>query len=161
MNKFTPLVKGIITGILMVCISLLVHYTNVPADSGLHYSIYIIFAAGIMWTLISFSRSASFTGAFADLFGQGFRCFIVATLMMVAFTAIFSMLHPEFALESAQYYREDLVKKGDKTPAEIDELVARAKKQYTTGIVYLTVFGYLITGAIITAAGSAFLMRRK
>ncbi|HZI52307.1 MAG TPA: DUF4199 domain-containing protein [Chitinophagaceae bacterium] len=161
MNQFTPLIKGIITGILMVCISLLVYYTNVPSDSGLHYSIYIIFAAGIMWTLFSFSRSDTFTGAFADLFGQGFRCFIVATLIMVAFTAIFSMLHPEFAVEAAQYYREDLVKKGDKTPAEIDKLVAASKKQYTTGIVYLTVFGYLITGAIITAAGSAFLMRRK
>ena len=46
-------------------------------------------------------------------------------------------------------------------PAEIDKLVAEAKKQYTTGIVYFTIFGYLITGTIITAAGSAFLMRRK
>jgi len=161
MNKFTPLVKGIITGILMVCISLLVYYTNLPADSGLHYSIYIIFAAGIMWTLISFSRSASFTGAFVDLFGQGFRCFIVATLIMVAFTAIFSMLHPEFAVEAAENYREELVKKGYKTPAEIDKLVAQGKKRYTTGIIYLAVFGYLITGAVLTAAGSAFLMRRK
>jgi hypothetical protein len=42
-----------------------------------------------------------------------------------------------------------------------DRQQRQAKKQYTTGIVYLTVFGYLITGAIITAAGSAFLMRRK
>src|SRR5688572_3577599 len=102
MNQFTPLIKGIITGILMVCISLLVYYTNVPSDSGLHYSIYIIFAAGIMWTLFSFSRSDTFTGAFADLFGQGFRCFIVAILIMVAFTAIFNFLHPEFAVEEAE-----------------------------------------------------------
>src|SRR5688572_18301381 len=138
MNKFTPLVKGIITGILMVITSLLVYYTKLPADSGLHFSIYLIFAAGIIWTLITYSRSVSFTGAFADLFGQGFRCFIVATLVMVAFTAIFNIMHPEFAVESAQYYREDLIKKGDKTPAEIDNLVAKAKKQYTTAIVYLT-----------------------
>ena len=161
MTRITPLVKGIITGILMAVISFLVYFTNLPPGSGLHYSIYIIFAAGIIWTLISYSRSASFTGAFADLFGQGFRCFIVATLVMVAFTAIFNIMHPEFAEEAAQYYRADLVKQRNKTPAQIDELVARAKKQYTTGIIYLTVFGYLITGAIVTAAGSAFLMRRK
>lgn len=161
MNKLTPFVKGIITGILMAVISFLVYYMNLPVGSALHYSIYIIFAAGIIWTLISYSRSDSFTGAFANLFGQGFRCFIVAILVMVAFTAIFNLMHPEFAAEAAQYYREDLVKKGDKTPSEIDKLVAQAKKQYTTGIIYLTVFGYLITGAIITAVGSAFLMRRK
>ena len=161
MNKLTPLAKGIFTGILMAVTSFLAYYTNLPPGSAFHYSIYIIFAAGIIWTLISYSRSASFTGAFADLFGQGFRCFIVAALVMVAFTAIFNMMHPEFASEAAQYYREDLVKQRDKTPAQIDELVAQAKKRYTTGIIYLTVFGYLITGAIITAVGSAFLMRRK
>ena len=161
MTKISPLLKGIITGILMAGISFLVYYTKVPSDSGLHYSIYIIFAAGIAWALIGHSSSASFTGAFADLFGQGFRCFIVATLVMVAFTAIFNLMHPEFAEEAAEYYREDLVKQRNKTPAQIDELVAKAKKQYTTGIIYLTVFGYLITGALITAVGSAFLMRRK
>ncbi len=161
MNKLTPLVKGIITGVLMSVSSFLAWYTKVPVGSILHYLIYIIFAAGIIWTLISYSRSDSFTAAFADLFGQGFRCFIVATLMMVAFTAIFNMMHPEFATESAEYYREELVKQRDKTPDQIDKLVAKAKKQYTTGIIYLTVFGYLITGAIVTAVGSAFLMRRK
>jgi hypothetical protein len=159
MNKLTPLVKGIITGILMVIIRLFVYYKIIP--EGFYYLIYIVFAVGIVWTLISFSRSPSFTGAMADLFGQGFRCFVVATLIMVAFTAIFNILHPEFATEAAEYGREELVKKGGKTPAEIDNLVDQVKKRYTTVEIYLTVFGYLITGAIITAAGSAFLMRRK
>ena len=161
MNKLTPLAKGIITGTLMAITSFLAWYTKLPVDSALHYTIYIIFAAGIIWTLITYSHSYSFTGTFADLFSQGFRCFIVATLVMVAFTAIFNIMHPEFATDAAQYYREELVKQRDKTPVQIDELVTQAKKRYTTGIIYLTVFGYLITGAIITAVGSAILMRRK
>ncbi|MGK2862331.1 MAG: DUF4199 family protein, partial [Chitinophagaceae bacterium] len=111
--------------------------------------------------LISYSRSPSFTGKFTDLFGQGFRCFIVVTLIMVSFTAIFSMMHPEFAEDSARYYKEDLLKEGNKLPAEIDEIIARVKKQYTTSLVSLTIFGYLILGTAITAAGSALLMRRK
>jgi hypothetical protein len=161
MNKITPLVKGIITGALMVITTLSLYYAKLPAGSMLHYAIYILYAAGITWTLISYSKSPSYTGKFADLFGQGFRCFIVVVLIMVAFTAIFSIMHPEFAEEAAQYAKEDLVKKGGKTPAEIDELVAGTKKGYTTAIVYLTVFGYLITGGIVTAIGSALLMRRK
>ena len=64
-------------------------------------------------------------------------------------------------ISPASNYREELVKQRDKTPVQIDELVAQAKKRYTTGIIYLTVFGYLITGAVITAVGSAILMRRK
>ncbi len=161
MNKLTSLIKGIITGVVLVIVSLSLYYSKLPVESKLHYSIYILYAIGIVWTLISYSRSATFTGKFADLFGQGFKCFIVVAFIMVAFTAIFSMLHPEFAEDSARYYKEDLVKEGNKTPLEIDEIVAKVKKQYTTSLVSLTIFGYLIFGTIITAAGSALLMRRK
>ena len=161
MNKITPLIKGITTGVVLVIVSLSLFYSKLAVESKLHYSIYILYAIGIIWTLISYSRSASFTGKFADLFGQGFKCFIVVAFIMVAFTAIFSMLHPEFAEDSARYYKEDLLKAKNKTPLEIDEIVAKVKKQYTTSLVSLTIFGYLITGTIITAAGSALLMRRK
>ena len=162
MKKITPLIKGIITGAVMIIVSLILYYSKIPVESNLHYTIYILYAAGIAWALISYSRSASYTGKFADIFGQGFRCFIVVALMMVAFTAIFSMQHPEFAEEAANYYKEDLIKEKNKTPEEIEQLVTAAKKQYTTGLVSLTIFGYLITGAVITAAGSAvLLMRRK
>lgn len=161
MNKLTPLVKGIITGVAMVIAALILYYSKLPADSIWHYLVRALFAVGIVWTLISYSRSSAFRGGFAELFGQGFRCFIVAILIIVAFTAIFSIMHPEFAEEAAQYYREDLIKKGGNTPAEIDDLVAKVKKGYTTSIIYLTVFGYLITGAVICASGSALLMRRK
>jgi len=161
MKKLTPLIKGIITGVVMVIVTLALYYSKLPAESNLHYIIYILYAMGIAWALISYSRSASYTGKFADIFGQGFRCFIVVTLIMVAFTAIFSMQHPEFAEKAAAYYKEGLIKERNKTPAEIEKLVADARKQYTTGLVSLTIFGYLITGAVITAAGSAFLLMRR
>jgi len=161
MNKLTPLFKGIIIGIAKVILFLGLYYSNLPPDSKLQYSIHILYAIGIIWALISYSRSASFTGKFADLFGQGFRCFIVVTLIMAAFTAIFYMLNPQIADDAARFYREDLVKEGNKTPSEIEELVTTVKKQYTTSRVSLTIFGYLITGTLITAAGSALLMRRN
>jgi hypothetical protein len=161
MNKLRPLVKGIITGILMVISSMVLYYSKTPPGSAVHYIIYLLYAAGIIWTLVDYSRTAGFTGKFSDMFGQGFRCFIVVILIVVAFTAIFSMMHPEFAEEAARQYRADLVKKGDKLPADIDKLVNDAKKQYTTGVVYFTIFGYLIIGALINAVGSVILIRRK
>jgi MFS family permease len=161
MNTISPLYKGIITGATMIICSLVLYYSKLPPNSPIHYTGYLIYAAGITWALIGYAKSPAFTGSFGDLFGQGFRCFIVVTLIMVAFTSIFSLMHPEFAHESAAAYRESLIKEGNKTVAEIDAIVTKAKKQYTTTIVSLTIFGYLIMGAIITAAGSAILMRRK
>jgi hypothetical protein len=161
--KFTPLVRGIITGIAMVIATLVLYYVKPAPGSAWHHVVRLIFAGGIVWTLLVFAKQAPSATSFTTLFGQGFRCFIVATLVMVVFTAVFSMLHPEFAEEASRYYREDLVKQGGKTPAKVDELVANMKKRYTTGIIYLTVFGYLITGIIVTVIGSALLilMRRK
>ena len=161
MYKLTPLLKGIITGVLMVICSLLLYYTDVSLGSSLHYIIYLIYAAGIVWTLKSYSNSEAYTGKFSELFGQGFRCFIITILIMVAFTSIFSMLHPEFAKEAAAQYRADLVKEGNKLPAEIDKLVADAKKQYTTGVVYFTIFGYLIIGAIVNTIASITIVLTK
>ena len=157
----SPTIKGAITGILMAIVMVILYTLDIPASSGLKFLVHIIYAAGIIWTLYTFSRSSAYDGKFSSLFGQGFRCFIIVVLILVAFTTIFSMLHPEEAEKAARFYREDLVRQGNKTPDEIDALVAKAKKQYTTGLVSITIFGYLITGTLITAAASAILMRRK
>ncbi len=162
MNKLTPLIKGVITGVVMVIIFLAVIYLNVPETSPVGYMIYIAYAAGIAWTLIDYKRSEAYTGKFADLFGQGFRCFIVTILLMAAFTYIFyAYLRPDFAELAGENYRADLIKDKNTLPGTIDELVTKAKKQYATGMVYFTIFGYLIIGTITTAAGSALLMRRN
>lgn len=161
MYKLTPLLKGIITGVLMVICSLLLYYSDVAPGSLWHYIIYLLYTAGIVWTLKAYSDSDAYTGKFSDLFGQGFRCFIIIILIMVAFTSIFSILHPEFAEEAAVQYRADLLKEGNKLPAEIDKLVADAKKQYTTGVVYFTIFGYLIIGAIVNTIASITIVLTK
>lgn len=161
--KLVPALKGVITAVIMIAIALGVYYTDLPADSAIQYLIYAVYGAGIVWTLIAYRVSAAFTGKFGDLFNQGFRCFIVVMVIMVAFTFIFSKMHPEFAEESAKAYKEALLKEKakDKTPAEIDEDVTRYKNRYNTVLVYGAIFGYLIIGAGVTAAASAVLTRRK
>ena len=123
---------------------------------------YVLYAAGIIWTLIEHSQMAQFTGKFQELFVQGFRCFIIVTLIMIVFTAVFSMTHPEMAEERAVIYREYMVKEEkSKTPAEIDQAVANYKKHYTAQLVSFSIFGYLIIGAIFTLAGAGFIMLRR
>jgi Protein of unknown function (DUF4199) len=162
MNKLTPLIKGLITGVLMVAISLWLYQSKTAADSALGYLIYTLYAAGIAWTLIGYARSAGYTGKFGDIFGQGFRCFVVVTLIMVVYTVVFTKMHPEMAEESAKMHKEALVKEKNKTPDEIEKLVAEGKSGFTTSYVSITIFSTLIVGAIFTGAGAGLLiMRRK
>ena len=80
---------------------------------------------------------------------------------MVAFTAVFIQMHPEFAQQEAAYQREQLVKLNDKTPNEIEDLVTRVKKQYPVRYISASIFGYLILGAAVTAVASILLTRRR
>lgn len=156
-----PAIKGLITAAIMIAIVLGIYYSGMPANSPLQFSIYAVYAIGLVWTLIGYSRSGEYTGRFGDAFNQAFRCFIVVTLSMVLFTAVFNWMHPEFAVESAKYYREDLVKDKDILPTDIDGKVARYKNGYTMMLVYGSIFGYLIIGAAVSAVTSLIITRRR
>ena len=162
--KLTPLIKGLITGAVMLAVTLALFYSKTKVGSPLHYSVFAIYAAGILWTALDYANSRDYTGKFSSIFGQCFRCFIVVTLVMVVFTGVFSKMHPEFAEEDAKRYKEYLVKEEkNKTPAEVAELVDKYKKTYTVKNISQATFGYLMTGALFTAAagGLIFLIKRK
>jgi len=159
--KITPLIKGAITGVLMIIATLLIYQQKVPSGSPLPYIIYVLYAAGIAWSLMAFAASENYTGKFGDFFAHGFRCFIIVTLVMVIFTGVFNQLHPEFAEQGAIAYKEALIKEKNKTPAEIETMVANAKKGYLTAVISSSIFGYLITGAIFTTIGSGLLTLLK
>ena len=159
--KLTPASKGLMTAILMIIGVLVTFYSGMAADSPFQYLIYAFYALGIVWTLVAYSKSENYTGKFGDTFNQGFRCFIIVTLLMVAFTFIFNKIHPEFVTESAQLYKEALLKDKDHLPADIETDVARYKNGYLTTLIYGSIFGYLIIGAGVTAVVSALITRRK
>ena len=114
-----------------------------------------------MWAIVDYRKSESYTGKFGDLFSQGFRCFIVVTLVMVAFIAIFLKSQPRFKEEGAKAYREFLIKDKNRSKVEIETEVEKYKDQFNTGFVSASIFGYLIIGALVTAVTSALLTRRN
>ncbi len=160
--KLSPLIKGIITAIVMIGVSFATYY-GIPGNSPLHYLVFAVYATGIIWTLIAFKSSPSYSGTFGNSFNAGFRCFIVATFLMVIYTFAFNKMHPEFAEESAKLYKEQQLKLKDnsKTPDEIEADTIRYKNGYVMAVVYGSIFGYLIIGAAVTAVASVILTRRK
>lgn len=161
-KKISPLIKGLITGIVMIAVGLALYYTNQSTNTGLQNISYLIYAGGIFWTLFGYSRSSEYTGKFGDIFLQGFRCFIIVTLVMITYMGVFSKMHPEIAEEYSKIYKEELLKtQKDRTPKEIEEVAERAKKGYTTALVYSSIFGYLLLGTVFTAAGAGILLIRR
>jgi hypothetical protein len=163
MKKTTPIIIGLITAAIMILAALMPFYTK-KTIPNIQYVVFAVYAAGIIFSLLLYSRSAAYTGSFGSLFNQGFRCFIVVTLVMIIFTTIFVNMHPEFAQESAVEYRKELIKNvKDRNEVEREKMVEDYKKGFNTGFISRSIFGYLISGVVFTTAGAAglLLFRRK
>lgn len=145
----------------MMAIALVIYYSKLPFDSAYQYLIYIVYAAGIVWAQHGFSKQDNHEGKFGQYFSQAFKCFIVVTLLMVLFTAGFNWLHPEFKETAGAAYREELLKKGNAMPAEIEANVKKMKDFYVVMLISGAIFGYLLIGAAIGLVGSLLYARKK
>ena len=163
MRRIPPLVKGIITALAMIGTSVLFESTASSNSSWGLYLFYLLYAGGISWTLLGYYHSPDYTPRFAKLFSQGFRCFIMVTLLSVIYVGIRSATRsPEEKLQARVEYQKLLdEKEKNKTPAEKEQMIATAEKYYVAGQIQLATFGCLAIGAIFTAAGSAILLLRK
>lgn len=161
MKNLSATIKGLITGLIMILASYGIWLTKKDFENNLQYVVYAIYIAGILWSLVSFKNNSTAGKTFKSYFSEGFKCFIVVTLMMVAFTYVFVKMNPSLKIEMAENYRKELVQKGNSTEAEINNLVGQAKQYFEIMLVSMAIFGYLVIGAIITAIASAFLGKAK
>ena len=161
MKNFSATYKGLITGSLMILVSIGIFFYRGNFENRLQYITYCVYIGGIVWTLIAFKQSSEENKTFKNYFSQGFKCFIVVTFMMVAFTWIFLQVNTELKEEMARHYREDLLRSGNKTPQEIDTMVTNAKQYFVTMLTSMAIFGYLLIGALVTVIAAAFLSQNK
>jgi hypothetical protein len=161
MKPDTATKKGVLTGIVMIIVSVLIYYTKGNFENKLQYITYSIYVAGVIWALLAHSKDPAAKHTFGDYFSQGFKCFIVITLLMVIFTAAFLLLQPQLKDEMAIIYKADLVKSGDYTMPEIEQKILSARKSFIPALVMGAVFGYLVIGAMVTAIGSGVLLQKR
>ncbi len=161
MKNLSATNKGLVTGIVMILISIGIYFYKGNFENKLQYITYFTYIAGILWTLKTYKQSGDEIKTFKNYFTQGFKCFIVITFMMVVFTWIFLKSNPALKEEMANAYRLELLKSGNKTTQEIDTMVMNAKQYFTTMLTSMAIFGYLLIGALVTVIAAAFLSQQK
>ena len=161
MKNLTATKKGLITGLMMIGASLLIFQLEGSFDNNLQYVVYLLYLGGIVWTLADFARTQDSNTKFGKHCSEGFKCFIVVTFLMVMFTIIFVKMHPEFKEEMATGYKSELIKQGNYTEREIDEMVQKSKSYFSTLLTSMAVFSYLVIGALITAVSGAVILQLK
>lgn len=138
----------------MITVLLLGYYKVSFDEITAQWTAYGIYAVGVS-AAIYLNRAGS--EKFGDYFSQGFKSFIVITLLLVIFTGIFNYLHPEIAAANADAYRVSLQNAQNRTPDEIEQDVKLYREGFGTAIISRSIFGYLVFGAMASSI-SSFLM---
>jgi Protein of unknown function (DUF4199) len=162
MKHTTSLQTGLITGLIMVLASLFSLYIlKNPVESYFQVIVYIIFAAGIVWSLVNYSRSERDNKTFSAYFSTGFKTFVVITLIMAVFAYIYFSLNTVFRDNKIAENSRLLLLEGNHLPAEIEDNARQLKKMYIPMMLSAAIFRYLILGAIITGIAAFFLSNKE
>lgn len=154
MTKISATTKGMITGVLMIFISIVIFLTQGGFDNNLQYIAYFIYVAGVVWALNDYRLSSAENKTFKSFFTVGFKCFVVITFLMVLFTFIFNLVEPSLKQQMAANYRADLTAQGNYTPAEMDKMIRTAEEYFNVQITSRAIFGYLLIGVMVTVITS-------
>jgi Protein of unknown function (DUF4199) len=160
MQRLNATYKGMVTGIAMVLITLLFCFIN-KLDSPWMYATYFIYTAGIMWTLMSFSFTELNDRKFKSFFSEGFKCFIMVTLLMVIFWWIYYKLNPQVIEQMIEAGSKQMQLEHNYTPAEITAKATDVRKEALTMLTFAAVVKYLILGVLITCFSSYLILQSK
>lgn|GEM_PF-273984 len=153
--------KGLITGLLMILTSVAVYYARHDFEGGFQYVVYSTYVAGILWTLFIFKKETAGNASFKQYFAEGFKCFIVVTLLMVLFTLVFILTHPELKEQMATTMRADYANAKNMTPVDVENKIDAAKRFFLPGFLMGAVLSYLAIGALISVIAAGFLSVKR
>jgi len=153
--------KGLIVGTTMILISMAIFLAKKSFENNLQYITYTAYVAGVIWTLMAFKKEASDSISFKTFFAEGFKYFVVVTFLMVAFTLVFILLHPELKEQMAILMRADYKNAKDMMPSDIENRIAAAKKFFLPGYLMGAILGYLVIGALSTLVTAGIISKKK
>jgi hypothetical protein len=162
MKQLKPQYIGLITGGLMIAASLFSFYIlKLPVETNFQLLIYLLFSAGVVWSLLNSFIYEPDKTSFKDYFSAGFKTFVIVALLMAVFTYIFFSIHTDFRDAKIAENNKLLLAEGNHLLQEIEENSKQLKKLFLPIMVSSAVFRYLIIGALVSAVGAAFLSNKK
>lgn len=160
--QFNSTIKGLLTGGLMVILGIFLFWKNADNASPLQYLGFLIYGVGIVWSVYPAAQNG--VSKFGSLFYQGFRCFVVVTLVMAVFTFVFFQMNSGIIDKNIAAAKQERLKTAkDRTPEEIEEEANTTRKYYIPILVSQTIFQYLLIGVIVTVttAGALSLSKKQ
>jgi multisubunit Na+/H+ antiporter MnhB subunit len=152
---------GLITGGIMVLVSLLMFYQfHLPDTGTVKYVCYSIYTIGIIISLLNFKNN-TVNKDFKDYFSEGFKTFVVVCLIMALFTWIFYKMNPQIFDKIIEEINKINAQDPNKTTQEVIENGEKIRSIRIPMTVAINTIMYMVIGALVTLIGAGFLSQKK
>jgi hypothetical protein len=144
----------------MVLASLISFYLlHLPENGNGQYAIILIYTAGMIWVMDA-ARQKHPDGKFGTLFQEGFRAFIVCTLLMVVYTYFFYRFNPDIVEAGIRINNQLIEAEGNKTAAEIQANSDKIRDLFMPMMISLNTIKYLFLGALVSVVMAVFFTQK-
>ena len=162
MKNLNATYKGVITGLLMIGLSVVFFYgLKLPENGRNQFIVIAVFVVGILWSLVTFRGRASETTGLKDYFSEGFKTFIVVTLFMVVFTFVFYKLNPQILENGIKENNILVMKGGNRTEAELAENAQKMRDIFMPMMLAINTIKYLLIGSLVSLITAVFFIKKK
>jgi Protein of unknown function (DUF4199) len=153
---------GLITATLMVASSLIMYYVlKLPETGATKYTAYSIYVLGIVASLYLYQTSKPSNNSFKDYFSEGFKTFVIVTLIMAVFTFVFYKLNPQILDNTLDQINKANSLDPNKTTAEVLENSNKIKGIFMPMTIAINTIIYMVLGALISVIGAAFFSQQQ
>ncbi len=154
-------IVGLSAGILMVLLSVIFFYQlHLPVNGDNQLIILgTIVCATVTGQILQKQRLHAVS--FKDSFSEGFKVFIIATLIMVIYTFVFYKFNPQILELAIQENNEIIRAEGNHTPIEIEANSAKLRNIFTPMMLSITTIKFIILGALTALITAGFLSTKQ
>ncbi len=161
MKPISATKKGVIISVALIASSLITFYPLQMSERGQsQYITLSIFIAGLVWVLYSFKQKNP-SSSFKAYFNEGFKCFIVVTLLMVLHTFVFYKLNPQILENAIQENNAIIQNGGNRTAMEIAENTKKIRNIFMPMMLSINTIKYLILGSLISVVCGGFFSQKN
>jgi hypothetical protein len=135
----------------LICFYLL----KMPDNGSSQYFIFFVFIAGLLLGLYQY-RQLNQEAGFKQLFGEGFKIYVVVAFFMVVYSWLFYKYNPQILEEAITFNEQLIIKQGNKTMPEIVDNTKKLRQIFIPMMLAFNTIKYLLMGTLVTVVASGF-----
>ena len=148
--------KGILLSLMLISTALICFYLLKMPDNGSSlYIMLFVFIVGLLLGLFHY-RQLNLDAGFKQLFGEGFKIYVVVAFFMVLYSWIFYKYNPQILEEAITLNEQLIIKQGNRTMPEILDNTKKVRQIYFPMTLFITTIIYLLMGTLVTVVASGF-----